>query len=226
MTGAWHKHTVIKVKKGKPTYPGRGSSSDPLLWWPWESGENADSSWAPLQTTKLAVFTNLSLNVMRSKRSVTSDLYPKSMLKITDQVVIRKARAVIQSLQSHHHSIYSQDHEKASLFHPCPRKIKVVNNVGPIELLGIDVSCHHIDITSKCMDPPAVKEGVLGCSIDTTVTIGHFCRAHFKGHAGKGQCLPDKVSGRWTLRVSQITRFWDPSPLGANLLQRQAKLPL
>ena len=78
--------------------------------------------------------------------SITSDLFPKLMLKITNQIVIRKVCTVIQSLQSHrpdHYSSHSQDHEKHPSLHTCPWRINVVNVEGYVErqkLLGIDTS--------------------------------------------------------------------------------------
>ena len=126
--------------------------------------------------------------------SITSDFYPKLMLIITNQIVIRKVCVIIQPLQLHrpdHHLSHSQDDKKHPLFHTCPWRINVVNELEYVELhkvLVINVSSHLTDIVPKHPNSLAVEEGMLVCFFETTVSvgaIGDFCYVRFEGHVSK-----------------------------------------
>ena len=87
--------------------------------------------------------------------SVASNLDPKLMPKVQDQIPRRKICTLLQSLVSHHpnhHSGYSQDREKHHTLLILIRRYNIVydvTNVEQHELLGTDTSRPLLDVTPE-----------------------------------------------------------------------------
>ena len=136
--------------------------------------------------------------------SIASNLDPKLMSKVQDQIPMRKVCTLIQPLVSrhpNHHSGYSQDREKHHMLLTLIRKYNIVyglTNVEQQKLLGTDTSRPLLDVTPERPYPLAVVEGVQSRFFQSTAAAGavrRVCQARSVSPVAEGQRITGKPPG-------------------------------